>query len=289
MEYSPINQLLSASNNRPSRAGGYDDMLRERARYLELVKVLGLTDFKLRFSTSILGYIWSVLSPLGIFFVLYMVFGFLIFRFADPHYRDKLLLGIFIWSYFSEASTAGIQSLLGKSHIIGKIYFPRSIAVLGTSLNYFLTFIINMCVVAVFFAIDGVGFNRYSLFFLLYVVELYCIVLGISFLLSVVFLKFRDLTEIWAILIMAGFYATPIIWPIDMLAEKYRKFLFINPLAFIVEYSKRVLVEGRIQDASGSSTMFLIGNCIIFAESLVVLVVGLLVFRKMAPRAAEYL
>ena len=129
-------------------------MLRGRARYFELVKVLGFTDFKLRFSSSILGYIWSVLKPLGIFFVLYIVFGYFIFRGADPRYRDKLLLGIFIWGYFSEASTAGIQSLLGKSHLIGKIYFPRSIAVLGTSLNYLLTFMINMCIIAVFFAID---------------------------------------------------------------------------------------------------------------------------------------
>ncbi len=154
-------------------------MLRGRAGYFELVKVLGLTDFKLRFSTSILGYLWSVLKPLGIFFVLYMVFGRMLRFSADPLYRDKLLLGIFIWGYFSEASTAGIQSLLGKSHIISKVYFPRSIAVLGASINYLLTFGINLCIVAVFFAVDGVGLNRYSPLFLLYVAELYLIVLGI--------------------------------------------------------------------------------------------------------------
>jgi ABC-2 type transport system permease protein len=264
-------------------------MLQGRARYLELVKVLGLTDFKLRFSSSILGYVWSVLKPLGIFFVLYMVFGnFSMFK-MDPRYRDKLLLGIFIWSYFAEASTGGIMSLLGKAHIIGKIYFPRSIAVLGTSLNYLITFMINMCVIAVFFLIDGVGFNRYSIFFMLYVAELYLIIVGISFLLSVQFLKFRDLAEIWTIIITAGFYATPIIYPIEMVPPAYRKLLFINPIAFIVEYSKRVLIEGRIVDATGSAQMFFIGNCIIFTESLIILVVGFLVFRRSSPRAAEYL
>ena len=121
-------------------------MRSSRARYFELVKVLGFTDFKLRFSTSILGYLWSVLKPLGIFSVLYLVFGRML-RFSDvPHYRDRLLLGIFIWGYFAEASTAGIQSLLGKSHIISKIYFPRSIAVVGASINYLLTFGINLCI-----------------------------------------------------------------------------------------------------------------------------------------------
>jgi ABC-2 type transport system permease protein len=144
-------------------------------------------------------------------------------------------------------------------------------------------------VVAVFFIIDGVGFNRYSFFFILYVVELYLIVLGISFLFSVAFLRFRDLVQIWTILIMAGFYATPIIYPIEIVPPQFRKLLFINPLAFIVEYSKRVLVEGRIVDNAGSAETFFMGNCIIFAESVIIFIVGFLVFRKRAPRAAEYL
>lgn len=244
----------------------------------------------MRFNTSILGYIWSVLKPLGIFFVLYMVFGkFILGRGADPLYKDKLLLGLFIWSYFAEASSTGIQSLLGKSHIIGKIYFPRSIAVLSTSLNYFLTFAINLGVVMIFLACDRVCFNRYSFLFLLYVAELYMIVLGISFLFSVAYLKFRDLVEIWTILITAGFYATPIIYPIEMVQPKYQKLLFLNPITFIVQYSKRVLVEGRVVDATHSAKTFLIGNCIIFVESAVLLIAGFLVFRKAAPRAAEYL
>lgn len=265
-------------------------MLKGRARYFELVKVLGLTDFKLRFSTSILGYMWSILSPLCIFFVMYIVFGsFLRFGKDDPLYKDKLLLGIFIWRYFAEASTGGIQSLLGKSHILGKIYFPRSIAVLGASLNYFLTFVISMAIVLVFFLFDRVHFSWYSLFFILYIVELYMIILGISFLLSVAFLKFRDLVEIWTILMTAGFYATPIIWPLSRIPEKYQKLVYINPIAFIIEYSKRVLVEGRILDAAGSAKMFYIGNGIMLAECIFLLAVGYLVFRKMAPRAAEYL
>ncbi|MCX6357254.1 MAG: ABC transporter permease [Candidatus Aureabacteria bacterium] len=264
-------------------------MLRGRAKYFELVKVLGFTDFKLRFNTSILGYIWSILKPLGIFFVLYIVFGYFIFRGGGPRYKDKLLLGIFIWSYFAEASTAGIQSLLGKSHIIGKIYFPRSIAVLATSLNYAITFIINMAIITVFFMIDRVGFNRYSPLFLLYIAELYLIIMGISFLLSVVYLKFRDIVEIWTILITAGFYATPIIYPIEMVPPRYQKLLYLNPITFIVEYSKRVMVEGRIVDAAGSAHMFLVGNCVIFAESVLLFIAGFLVFRRMSPRAAEYL
>lgn len=265
-------------------------MLRGRARYFELVKVLGFTDFKLRFNTSILGYLWSVLKPLGIFFVLYMVFGRMLRFSTVPHYRDKLLLGIFVWGYFAEASTAGIQSLLGKSHIISKIYFPRSIAVLGASINYLLTFLINMCIVVVFFVIDGVGFNRYSPLFLLYVAELYLIVLGLSFLLSVAFLKFRDLAEIWTIIITAGFYATPILWPIEEIRDPlYRKLLYLNPMTFIVEYSKRVLIEGRIVDDAGSMGTFLAGNAVILAESLLLFVAGFLVFRRTSPRAAEYI
>lgn len=264
-------------------------MIRGRVRYFELVKVLGLTDFKLRFSNSILGYLWSMLKPLGIFLVLYTVFSFAPFFRRDALFRDKLLLGLFIWFYFAEASTGGIQSLLGKSHIIGKIYFPRSIAVLGSSLNYLLTFLINMGILLGYFLITGGGLTRYALFFVLYIAELYMIVLGISFLLSVVYLKFRDLVEIWSILITAGFYATPIIWPLSWLPEKYRYIVYINPIAIIVEYANRTLVEGRILDSSGSARMFFIGNCIVFAECLMLLVAGLLVFRKMAPRAAEYL
>ncbi len=264
-------------------------MLKGRAKYFELVKVLGLTDFKLRFSTSVLGYVWSLLKPLGIFIVLYVVFSQIPMFKRDPLFRDKLLLGLFIWFYFAEASSGGIQSLLGKSHIIGKIYFPRSIAVLGTSLNYFLTFLINMGIVFIYLLITGRGLNWYAFIFLLYIIELYMIILGISFLLSVVYLKFRDVVEIWSIIITAGFYATPIIWPITLLPPHYRKYLYINPIAFIIEYSKRVVVEGRILDASGSAKMFIIGNCILLAECLLLLIVGFIVFRKTSPRAAEYL
>jgi ABC-2 type transport system permease protein len=161
--------------------------------------------------------------------------------------------------------------------------------VLATSLNYGLTLMINMGIVLAFFMIDGVGLNRYAFLFLVYIAELYMIVLGISFLLSVAYLRFRDIVEIWAILITAGFYATPIIYPIEQVPPAYRNLLYLNPITFIVEYSKRVMVEGRILDAPYSAKTFMIGNAIILTESLLLLIVGFMIFRKLAPRAAEYL
>jgi ABC-2 type transport system permease protein len=146
-----------------------------------------------------------------------------------------------------------------------------------------------MGIVVCFFLFDGIVFTRYSLLFLVYMVELYLIIIGISFLLSVVYLKFRDLVEIWTIIMTAGFYATPIIWPVERLSEQYRKLIYINPLAIIVQYSKRVLVEGRIADAAGGVEMFVLGNVLILAESVLLFVIGFLVFRRMSPRAAEYL
>jgi ABC-2 type transport system permease protein len=146
-----------------------------------------------------------------------------------------------------------------------------------------------MGIVLVFFVIDGIGFNRYSFLFLLYIAELYMIVLGLSFLLSVAYLRFRDIVEIWLILITAGFYAAPIIYPIEMVPARFQKLLFLNPMTFIIEYSKRVMVEGRILDANYSARTFLIGNGIILAESLLLMIIGFLVFRRSAPRAAEYL
>ncbi len=101
---------------------------------LQLLWVITLTDFKLRYSSSVLGYLWSLLKPLLMFLVLYTVFTVLV-KLDIKNYQLHLLLGIILWNFFAESTTMGMNSLLSKASLITKIKFPRWILVVASTLT----------------------------------------------------------------------------------------------------------------------------------------------------------
>lgn len=200
-------------------------------------------DFKVRYQGSVLGYLWSVLRPLFMFVILYAVFTF-IFKVGKgvPHYPVYLLLGIVFWNFFTEATVIGMGSVVGKGDLIRKISIPRYLTVLSTSMSALINLSINIFVVFFFAIINGVAFSWRVALLPIIIIELFAFSTALGFFLSALYVKYRDVTYIWEVGLQAAFYATPILYPLTVIAGQYQKYFFINPMAQIIQDARYVTV-----------------------------------------------
>ena len=255
-----------------------------------LLKELVKTDFKLRYQGSVLGMLWSVLKPLALFAVMYLVFvHFLKFGAGVPHFAVSLLLAITLWSFFSECTNAGMRAIFDRGNLMRKISIPRYIIVVSTTVSALINLGISLIMVLIFAIINGVDFQWHILLVPLLVIELYVLSLGMAFFLSTLYVKFRDLSHIWEVAMQAGFYATPIIYPISMVAAysvTASKILMLNPMAQIIQDVRYLFTY------SGTETVWnYIGNIwvaiIPIIIVIIVAIVGVLYFRKNSKKFAE--
>jgi lipopolysaccharide transport system permease protein len=245
---------------------------------LRILIEIAVSDFKVRYQNSVLGYVWTLIKPLLLFAVLYVVFS-LFMRFPVENYQLYLLLGVIIWNFFAEATVIALRSFETKQSLITKIYFPRIIVVIASTITSFMTFLLNMIVFFVFLALSNIGFQLSFFFFLVYIFELYFIILAVSLVLSAFYVKFRDLSHIWEVLLQIGFWLTPIIYPVSLIPEAYHRYIYLNPLARVIEYSRVVFIDGYIPAFNL--------NIILFLMTISMFILSILVFKKLEPQIAE--
>lgn len=204
-----------------------------RALLSELVR----TDFKLRYQGSVLGYAWSLLRPLLLFVILYIVFvKFLKLGTEIPHFPVYLLLGIVVWNFFTEMTVQSLGSIVGRGDLIRKIRIPRWIIVFSSSISALINLGLNLVVVAIFMVINKVDLYETLIFVPLLLVEVYLFALGISLFLAAAFVKFRDIGYIWEVVLQAGFYLTPILYPLSKITNiTLQKLIFMNPMAQAIQ------------------------------------------------------
>jgi ABC-2 type transport system permease protein len=204
-----------------------------RALLSELVR----TDFKLRYQGSVLGYAWSLLRPLLIFVILYVVFvKFLKLGTEIPHFPVYLLLGIVVWNFFVEMTSQSLGSIVGRGDLIRKIRIPRWIIIFSSSISALINLGLNLIVVAAFMVINHVPLQDTIMLVPLFLVEVYLFALGISLFLSAAFVKFRDVGYIWEVVLQAGFYLTPIIYPLTRISNvMLQKLIMLNPMAQTIQ------------------------------------------------------
>lgn len=201
-----------------------------------LLRELVLTDFKLRYQGSVLGYIWSLLRPLALFIILYFIFvRFLKVGNSIPHSPVYLLLGIVVWNYFAEVTNGGVAAIVSKGDLIRKINFPKYVIVLAGSLSALINLVINLGVVGVFMIINKVPIMLSALWAPLLIVELFVFAIGVAFLLSAIFVRLRDMNYIWEVFMQGFFYATPILYPVALLPAGAAKILILSPIAQIIQ------------------------------------------------------
>jgi ABC-2 type transport system permease protein len=255
-----------------------------------LLKELVKTDFKLRYNGSVLGMLWSVLKPLLLFAIMYVVFiHFLKFGAGIPHFAVSLLLALTLWSFFSEATSQGMQAIVSRGDLIRKIKFPKYIVVVSATVSALINLGISLIIVLIFSVINGVDFHWHILFVPLVILELYVLALALAFLLASIYVRFRDIGHIWDILMQGAFYATPIIYPITMVAavsSTAAKALLLNPMAQIIQDARYLVVT----DSTETVWTYIANPFIQIVPILIIVVlvvVATVAFRKNSKKFAE--
>lgn len=204
-----------------------------------LLRELVITDFKLRYQGSVLGYLWSLLKPLLLFSIMFVVFvHFLRFGQGLDHYAVSFLFGIILWTFFLEATSQGMQAIVGRGDLIRKLNFPKYIIVISATISALINLIFNLIVVFIFALIDRVDFHWTALLLPINLLALYVLALAIAFLLSALYVKFRDIGHIWEVIMQGVFYATPVFYPLQMVVQYNllaAKLLMLSPIAVIIQ------------------------------------------------------
>jgi homopolymeric O-antigen transport system permease protein len=243
-----------------------------------LVWTLIRTDFKARYHGTVEGFVWALLKPLTMFLVLMAVFSFL---FPDPTYKLNLIIGLFLWDFFAEGTTTGLTSLHAKAFLLTKARCPSWILVVTSIANALITLTVFVAIVSLFLAFTGRRPTPAAAgLFLSYCAALVAVVVGFSLGSSVLYLRYRDLNQVWDVVTQAGFFLAPIIFPLSIIPERFHFYFYLWPPTPVIQFSRAVLVNAAVPTATAHVYLAL--------DAAIILVTGIVVFKVLAPRAAEY-
>lgn len=265
--------------------------MKERYAYSFIIlRQLVATDFKLRYQGSVLGYLWSLLKPLFMFAILYTVFGIVLKTGGSvPHFEVYLLLGILLWNYFAEVTGNGVTAIVGKGDLIRKLNFPKYTIVLAGSASALINLLINFVVLGVFMAMFGVDLHWSSLLLPLVLLELFVFSLGVAFLLSALYVRFRDIAYIWEIIMQAAYFLTPILYVVAFVQEKselFAKLQFMSPMTQIIQDARYLIIT---HDTTTFEQLFSTGWYRVIPIGIAVLftVLAAWYFKRQSPKFAE--
>jgi homopolymeric O-antigen transport system permease protein len=237
------------------------------------------TDFKTRYHGTIQGFFWALLKPLTMFLILAAVFSFIFGR--EPNYALNLIVGLFLWDFFAEGTKSAMGSLNAKSYLLTKARLPPWIFVISSTANAVITLIAFTLVMVTSLSFAGRSpAPAHLALFVYYLVHYFLIVVGIGFGTSVLFLRYRDLNQVWDVVIQAGFFLAPIIYPLGILPERVHRYLYFWPPTPIIQFSRMVLVD--------SASPTLRAHIFLGLGTGTILLVGWLIFRAQAQRVAEF-
>jgi ABC-2 type transport system permease protein len=258
-------------------------------RFVALTTTLAVTDFKLRFFGSALGYVWTLMRPLLLFGVLYVVFTEIV-RFGGDvkHYPVYLLMAIVLFTYFAETTSRGVTSLMERENLLRKVRFPRLVIPLSVALHALFNLGLNLIVVFIFVLASGIEPRVEWLGLVPLIVLLVLFATGVTMLLSALYVRYRDMQPIWEVVLQILFYASPVIYVTSTFPDSVEREAMTNPLTAILTEARYLLIDPdapTAAEAIGGSVRLLIPLFVILA----VFALGLWVFMREAPRIAEEL
>ena len=272
------------------------ESLKKRYHYAMVVfKELVKTDFQLRYQGSFLGMVWSVLKPLMLFAVMYVVFvKFLKFSDGTPTFPISLLCGTCLWSFFSESTSMGMRAIVDRGDLLRKIHFPNYIIVASTTMGSMISLGINLVVVILFGFFAHAHYTSRILLVPLSNNQLYCLGLGVALLLGSLYVYFRDVAHIWEVVLQAMFYATPIIYPISMVAQNKEfswaaDILMLNPTTQTIMDIRHNLLSPEYVPTVWTMVDNKLLCLLPYVLSALILWLGIHVFRKYSAKFAEVL
>ena len=212
-------------------------------RVRRLVAVLTGMDIKLRYGDSALGYIWTIGKPMALFSILYVVFGRLVrFGAPSPHYALSLVIGVMLWSFFADGVTRTMNSLVTNGNLMRKLPFPRLVIPLAASLTAFVTFGLGLLAIAIFVAWNRLVPSLDWLVLILELLELYLFILGLGLVLGVMYVRLRDIAQVWELALQLLFFLAPIVYPFTMAPARWRQVMLLNPFTQIMQDVRAIVI-----------------------------------------------
>ncbi len=253
----------------------------ERAEYLrDLLLELTHKEIKVRYKSSILGYLWSVLNPLSMALIYFFAFKVVV-RMPMENYPIFLIAGLFPWQWLFNSAVGSASSYLSNASLIKKTAFPRAFIPLSIVLNDLFHFIMSLPISLAFLYLGGMHVSLALLYGLpILIIAQLCLTFGLSLLVASVNVFFRDLERLMMILLSFTFYLTPIVYPLDMVPVQYRGLVFLNPVTPLILAYQGLLLRGDFA---------LLPVALALAWSVVFLSLGLLAYRRLRWRFAEAL
>jgi ABC-2 type transport system permease protein len=273
----------------PTRYRGPSALGDDLRRLANLTYVLAATDFKLRFFGSALGYLWTLMRPLLLFGVLYVVFTEIVrFGAGIEHYPVYLLMSIVMFTFFSETTARGVTSLIERESLLRKMRFPRMVIPLAVALHSLFNLGLNLVAVFVFVLISGITPRVEWLELVPLVALLATFATGVAMLVSALYVRYRDVLPIWEVALQILFYASPVIYVTDTYPASIRQEALINPIAAVLAQARHALIDPSAPTAAdvigGEARLLIPLGVVAFVFAL-----GFWVFTREAPRIAEEL
>jgi ABC-2 type transport system permease protein len=258
-------------------------------RFFDLLYLISVTEFKKTYFGTVLGYLWSLLRPLMLFGVLLLVFT-QVFRIGDQvhNYPVLLLFNVVLFTFFQEATISAVPSVVNQEGVVRKTQFPRLVIPLAVVLTSLFNFGVNLIAVLIFILAFGVTPTWTWLLFPVVVGVLLAFTTGVAMILSSLYVRFRDVAIIWGVLATVLFYATPVLYTIELPHGLARDLVLLNPLTLLFEQARVWIIDpgaaGAVSAAGGWP--HLIAPIAIYAG---VCVLAVWIFNREAPRIAEEL
>ena len=269
---------------------GADTSRRARIKHVwRLVAVLTGMEIKLRYGDSALGYIWTIGKPLALFSILYVVFGKLVrFGAPMPHFTLYLLIGVMLWSFFSDGVTKTMSSIVSNGTLFRKLPFTRIVVPLAASLTSLVTFGLSLLAIAIFIAWNGLVPRLDWLVLILEVLELYLLILGLGLVLAVMYVRLRDVAQVWELAVQLLFFLAPIVYPFTTVhSPRIRQVMLLNPFTQIMQDARTIIIypdrhkiwaDGLVAPVAFSPLRLLP-----LAGVVIVLALGLFMFKHEEP------
>ena len=246
-------------------------MLQTLKKHRFLLEELVRRDFDRKYKGSFFGAAWSVLNPLMTLLIMRVVFGHF-FGSTIEHYTTYLFCGTVVFSFFSESSTEGLMALMGNAHIFSKVNVPKYLFLLSKNTQTLINFAITLCVFFLFCAIDGIVFTWKFLALVYPIIMLLVFNLGVGFLLSAMYVFFRDMQYLWAILTQLLLYVSAVFYSIDTFPVHVQNAFLLNPIYLFIRYFRKVVIDSAIPSFGV--------HVLMAVDTLVVLLLGIWIYRK---------
>jgi homopolymeric O-antigen transport system permease protein len=246
--------------------------------YRDLIEILTLSDLRVKYQSSVLGFAWSLINPLFTLLILYVVFS-RIYQMSDSQFVLFLFVGIVTWRFLANGTSRAMASIVGNPGLVKKIFIPRHILVFSSVLSSLISSILEFAVLFCILLAMKVQLTPSIVLFPLLFLLFFIIVYALSLALASLYVYYRDLNQVWEVLLQAGFFLVPIVYPISMVPEQYLSLYLLNPITVIMEMFRDILIYGTVPPAG--YIMYTAGIAVIL------LAAGQLFFKKLERRFAE--